>query len=180
MGKWGVNANRYGVSFFRGDKNIPKLIVVMVANSVIILKTTELYIFNKWIACELYHNKVIQKKESCSIYLAPTWYTNNHWCPKYASIDNFYPIVRITKFTIAKIKWWQCLNTWEKENFFKLINISLNFSSLNFFHKPSASGLTYKSKHKITGKYLITKKSVLENSVGAFIAMSVQSVLWFS
>lgn len=44
-GEWGVTATMYGVTF-GGNKNIVKLIVVMVTHSVNILQTTELCILN--------------------------------------------------------------------------------------------------------------------------------------
>ena len=42
LGDYERPVNRYGISF-GGDKNVPKLIVVMVAQLCEILKTTELY-----------------------------------------------------------------------------------------------------------------------------------------
>ena len=43
---------------------------------------------------------------------------------------------------------------WKKKKiFFKLMYVNFSFSFLTFFHKSSTSGLTYKSKHEVTGKY---------------------------
>lgn len=39
-----------------------------------------------------------------------------------------------------------------EKKIFKLMNVNLSFSFLNFFHKLSASNLTYKSKYKVIEK----------------------------
>lgn len=47
-GKWGVSADGCGVSFW-GSERVLKLVMVMVHNSVNVLKITEFYIANGWI-----------------------------------------------------------------------------------------------------------------------------------
>lgn len=57
QGKWRGVTN--ATSFFRGDENISKLIVLMVAQLGAYIKSIKLDTLNEWVLCELYYNMAV-------------------------------------------------------------------------------------------------------------------------